>query len=69
MECVDVSQNVTMRFAEHAMNPPCLGMAIHEGLLSSGDSQIVDPVDVLICLILLSDMTKRSSLNQRRPVL
>ena len=67
--CVDVSQNVIVRFAEYAMYSPCVGMAMHDMLLASGDSQIVDPVDALICLILLSDMTKRSLLNQRRPVL
>jgi hypothetical protein len=31
-----VSQNVKVRFAEYAMNFPCLGLAIHEALLALG---------------------------------
>jgi hypothetical protein len=68
--CVAVSHNVTVRCVEYTMNFPCFGRTIHETLLLSGTghSETVDPVDASICLILLSDMTKRWLLNQRRPV-
>ena len=68
--CVDMSQKVTVFFAEYAMNPPCFGRAMHESLLllGTGHSETVDPVDASNCLILLSDMTKRWLLNQRIPV-
>jgi hypothetical protein len=44
---------------------------MHEALLpfGIGHPQIVNPVDASICLILMLDMTKRSLLDQRRPVL
>ena len=68
--CVAVSRSVTAYCAEYAMNPPCLGRAMHEPkVLRTPHSETADPVDALICLILLSDMTRRVSLNQRRPVL
>ena len=71
--CVDVSQNVTVSFAEYAMNFPCRGIrAMQEVLLVSGTShsETVVPVDASNCLILLADMTKRWLLNQGRgPVL
>ena len=68
--CVAVSQNVTVRSVEYAMNFPCFGRAMHECAMLSGTghSETADPVDASICLI-LSDMTKRWSLNQRRLVL
>ena len=60
--CVDVSQNVTARFVEYAMNSPCCDKAIHEKRLPSetGHSETDDPVDAPMCLMLLSDKTKRS---------
>ena len=69
--CVVVSQNVTVRGVEYAMNSPCFGRAMHERwrLSGTGHSETVDPVDDSIFLILLSDATKRWLLNQRRPVL
>ena len=69
--CVAVSQNVTVRCVEYAMNPPCFGRTMHGmGVPSgTGHSETADPVDASNCLILLLDMTRRWLLNQRRPVL
>ena len=69
--CVAVSQNVTVRCVEYAMNPPSFGRAMFEyGALSeTGRSKTDGPVDASNSLIVLSDMTKRWSLNQRRLVL
>ena len=69
--CVAVSQNVTVRCDECAMNSPCFGRAMHEEsmLSGTGHSETADPVDASNCLILLLDMTRRWVLNQRRPVL
>ena len=69
--CVAEPQNVTVRCVEYATNSPCFGRVMHEKRLLSGTghSETVDPDDVSICLILLSDTAKRWSLNQRRPVL
>ena len=69
--CVVVSQNVTVRFVEYAMNFPCFSRAMDEKSVLSGigHSETADPVDASICFNLLSDITKRWLLNQRRPVL
>ena len=69
--CVEVSQKVTVSFVEYTINSPCCGRAMHEELLVSGTdhSETVDPADASNCLIVLSDTTKRWSLDQRRPVL
>ena len=69
--CVPVSQNVTVRCVEYAMNFPCFGRAMHEEpmLSETGHSETLDAVDAPNYLILLSDTTKRWLLNQRRPVL
>ena len=70
-ECVDASQNVTVRIVEYAMKSPFCGRAIHEKRLVSGTdhSETVDPVDASNFMIVLSDTTNRWSLNQTRPVL
>ena len=69
--CVAVSQNVTVRSVEYAIDSPCFGRAMHEKwmLSGTGHSKTADPVDASIRLILRSDTTKRSLSNQRRPVL
>ena len=69
--CVAVSQNVTVRCVEYAMNFPCFGRAMHENPLLSGTghSEATDPVDASSCLILLPDRAKRLLPNQRRPLL
>jgi hypothetical protein len=69
--CVAMFHNMTVRRVEHAMNLACFGRTMHESLLVSGTnhSETVDPVDVSICFILLSDTTKRWLIDQRRLVL
>ena len=69
--CADASQNVTVRFVECAMNSPCVGRAMRPKSLPPGTShcETTDPVDGSICLILLSETTKRCAFDQRRPVL
>ena len=67
--CVAVSQNATVRCVEYAMNPPRFGRTMHEErvLPGTGHSETDDSVDASNCLIVLSDMTRRWLLNQRRP--
>ena len=67
--CVAMFQNVTVQFVEYAMNSPCFGWAMHENLLLSGadHSEIADPVDASICLLLLSDTTNRWHLQLGTP--
>ena len=69
--CVNVSQNVIVEFVAYAMNSLCCGRAMHEDSLLSetGHSETDDPVDASMCLILLSDTTKRCAFDQRRLVL
>ena len=68
---VEVSQKVTVRFAEYAMNFPCCGRAMLEVALVSGTdhSETVEPVEASHSLIVLPDTRKRWSFSQRRPVL
>jgi len=63
--CVTVSQNVTVRPADNAMNPPCFGMAMRRNPPVSGIGHSVtpDPVDGSNFFILPSDTTRRWSLN------
>ena len=70
-KCDDVSQKVTKRPVEHAINLPCLGIAMHEwkSLFETGHSETVEPVDASNCLILLLDTTKMWLLDHRRPLL
>ena len=66
---VDVSEKVIERLVEHAINLPCVGIAMHESksLLGTDHSETVEPVDASSCLIVLSDTTKMWLLNHRRP--
>jgi len=69
--CVAMSQNVTVRSAEYAMNSLCFGRVMHEYILVSGTghSETANHVDASNCLILSFDATRRWLSNQMRPVL